>query len=484
MLRRLRTLVTSERGSTDEVDTRLSQSMPIVPTVVRDSQTSTESSEGRDDIIKLHDGHCSAPNVLEWHGEEQVENPAPCTPETTRDTSTTASSTSQHSAPANMQPRAPFHMRFYQGGVRKRHKKFVKWLGRCGFIAKGIVYGTIGVLTCTNVTGAWTPNGSQQNESPQGAFLLLGGIPTIGRSVLVVMAIGLITYIIWRFWEAFTGQGSDASFGKKKNFFRYRLSPFVSGCVYSAYTYYVVMMIFETSADQQNLASSKTFPASWTDSALGKAGISLLGIAFIIACITQIINAVTGSFINDLKTSEPNARRWEAIIVHTAGRIGFGARAAVFGSMSGFFWDSLAQRNESGQQNMVAAAINKLATNKGGKFFMIIMGVGLVDYALFAISNAYYKYFPTPPPTRRGIYENDDPNSELNRTMSFISNELSLDSHENEDEEKHDDEKASRHPKLHSFFQKSKQSTESWYQKIRSCFRKPERATDPEKQDS
>jgi hypothetical protein len=33
-------------------------------------------------------------------------------------------------------------------------------------------------------------------------------------------------------WEAFTGQGSDKSFSKKKNFFRYRLSPFVSGLVY------------------------------------------------------------------------------------------------------------------------------------------------------------------------------------------------------------------------------------------------------------
>jgi hypothetical protein len=33
-------------------------------------------------------------------------------------------------------------------------------------------------------------------------------------------------------WEAVTGQGSDKSFSKKKNFFRYRLSPFVSGLVY------------------------------------------------------------------------------------------------------------------------------------------------------------------------------------------------------------------------------------------------------------
>ncbi|KAI8359818.1 hypothetical protein BD560DRAFT_437521 [Blakeslea trispora] len=295
-------------------------------------------------------------------------------------------------------------LHFYQGGVRKKHENYVKWIGRAGFIAKGVVYGCIGVLTISNVTGAWTPNGSSQNESPQGAFLLLGGIPTIGRTILIVMAVGLVLYIIWRMWEAITGQGSDASFSKKKNFFRYRLSPFVSGLVYTAYAYYVIRMIFQTSEEQQASASSKTFPASWTGSTLGRAGIGLLGIAFLIAFTTQIINAVTGNFIQDLKTSEPGARKWEAFIIHLLGRIGFGGRAALFGTMSGFFWDSLAKDNESGEKNMVAAAVNKLATTGGGRFFMVVLGLSLVIYALFAVLNAYYKYFPTPPPTRHEYY--------------------------------------------------------------------------------
>ncbi|RCI05895.1 hypothetical protein CU098_013216 [Rhizopus stolonifer] len=298
-------------------------------------------------------------------------------------------------------------LHFYQGGVRKEHKHFVKWIGRIGFIAKGIVYGCIGVLTISNVTGAWTPNGSAGNESPQGAFLLLGGIPTIGRSILIVMAVGLVLYIIWRMWEAITGQGSDASFSKKKNFFRYRLSPFVSGLVYTAYAYYVIRMIFQTSEEQQASASSKTFPASWTDSTLGKAGIGILAIAFMIAFTTQVINAISGNFIQDLKTSKPGARKWEAFIVHMFGRVGFGGRAALFGTMAGFFWDSLAEANESGSKNMVAAAISKLANTGGGRFFMVVLGLGLVIYAVFAVSNAYYKYFPTPPPTRHEYYTHD-----------------------------------------------------------------------------
>lgn len=181
-------------------------------------------------------------------------------------------------------------------------------------------------------------------------------------------------------------------------------------------------MIFQTSEEQQTLASSKTFPASWTGTAIGKAGIALLGIAFIIAFLTQIINAVQGTFIKDLKTSEPNARKWEAFIIHTLGRIGFFGRAALFGTLSGFFWDSLAMANESGSKNMVAAAVSKLANSKGGRFFMVILGVSLVFYALFAVLNVHYKYFPTPPPTRQEFYTNEFVHPEISE--SDIENQL------------------------------------------------------------
>lgn len=209
-------------------------------------------------------------------------------------------------------------------------------------------------------------------------------------------------------WEAITGQGSDASFSKKKNFFRYRLSPFVSGAVYTAYAYYIIQMLFQTEEEQQVAASSQEFPASWTKTKLGSAGVGIMGIAFLIAFFTQIINAVSGNFIKDLKTSEPDARKWEAAIVHTLGRIGFGGRAALFGTMSGFFWDSLANRNESGNKNMVAAAVAKLSTSGGGRFFMGLLGVTLVIYAVFALLNVYYKYFPTPPPSRISAFNDEE----------------------------------------------------------------------------
>lgn len=218
---------------------------------------------------------------------------------------------------------------------------------------------------------------------------------------------------------------------KRTNFFRYRLSPIVSGGVYCAYLYYLIQMIYQTNEEQQKTASSNEFPASFTDTTVGSAFIGVFGVAFMIAFATQIQNAITGNFIPDLKTSAPDARKWEARIVNLSGRIGFGGRAAMFGTLSGFFWDSLAKRNESGNVNMVAAAIAKLATHDGGKAFMVLLGLGLIIYGLFAIANAYYKYFPTPPPSRINMYqlitdddndnsqEQDEPNNEPNHGTSW-----------------------------------------------------------------
>ncbi|KAG2198446.1 hypothetical protein INT47_004433 [Mucor saturninus] len=322
------------------------------------------------------------------------------------------SSTDQSTPSSGHTPIKEEDLKFYQGGVRERFKPVVKWVGRIGFVAKGVVYGCIGVLTLTNLSGAHTPNGSEGNESPQGAFLLLGGIPSVGKPILVIMAIGLCLYIIWRMWEAISGQGCDATFSKKKNFFRYRLSPFVSGCVYIVYAYYIFQMLAQTEQEQQESASSQQFPASWSKTKLGKAGVGIIAIAFVIAFFTQIINAITGNFIKDLKTSEPDANKYEAFIVHLLGRIGFGGRAALFGTMSGFFWDSLARQNESGNKNMVAAAMAKLSTSGGGRFFMGLIGVSLVIYALFAVLNSYYKYFPSPPQSRVTYHTNKTVNPE------------------------------------------------------------------------
>lgn len=108
-------------------------------------------------------------------------------------------------------------------------KKVISFLGKVGFAGKAIVYGAIGGITINVALGG------HGDSSPQGVFLLLGD-NSVGIPVLIVMAVCLMAYSLWRFAEASTGQGSDAQFSRKKNIFKYRVSPAVSGLVYVAYS--------------------------------------------------------------------------------------------------------------------------------------------------------------------------------------------------------------------------------------------------------
>ena len=143
--------------------------------------------------------------------------------------------------------------------------------------------------------------------------------------------------------EAFSGQGASPSRSKSSNFFKYRLSPFVSGCVYLGYLYYIIQLLIRRSHSgpstkprtgttgsagpptaTSSSSSSSCFPSCWKNSAAGLFGLFIFGFAFVIATITQIIPAVTGQFEQDLKTyyqCEP-IPNWVRRAIHIMGRIG------------------------------------------------------------------------------------------------------------------------------------------------------------------
>lgn len=114
----------------------------------------------------------------------------------------------------------------------------------------------------------------------QGAFILVGS-NTIGVPLLILLVIALLTYCLWRLWEGCVGQGSDAANSNARNFFRYRLSPIVSGCVYLVYAWFVIQLIPKSKTARASSASNSSFPDSWTHSDAGRAGLCLAGIAFL-----------------------------------------------------------------------------------------------------------------------------------------------------------------------------------------------------------
>ncbi|CAO3597367.1 unnamed protein product [Absidia cylindrospora] len=288
----------------------------------------------------------------------------------------------------------------YPSGVRPEHANIVTYLGRIGFIAKGIVYAVMGGLCIS--TAQHLGYDVDGLESPMGAFIFLG-LFTIGTPILVIMFIGLLFYSLWRFWEGGLGQGSDATRSPPSNFFRYRLSPIVSGCVYIAYLSYIGKLLSTSREGRLDIAnnSASCFPACWgVGDVWHRMAVGVGGLAFIIAFITQVQNGFSNRWHADLMIH--HCTRAEKYTILVLGHLGFLGRAGVFMFIAVFMFRSLETEIQP-QRDAFSDAINQIIGVHGGFVGLWFLGIGLILFGAFAAGNAYYKYYPTPPPSRIGF---------------------------------------------------------------------------------
>jgi hypothetical protein len=124
------------------------------------------------------------------------------------------------SAQAPSKPRPV--QRAHEGGEDVVRSRGFEWLARAGFVARGLIYGIIGVLAIKLAVGA---GGTTTNQ--QGAMKAIAHQP-FGKVLLILVAIGLGGYSLWRLLHALLGHGpehSDSGFD--------RIAAFASGIVYA-----------------------------------------------------------------------------------------------------------------------------------------------------------------------------------------------------------------------------------------------------------
>src|SRR5215212_3148517 len=108
-------------------------------------------------------------------------------------------------------------------GERVARTDSFEWLARAGLLARGVVYGVIGVLAVKLALG---DGGKATNQ--QGALQTIAKQP-FGKVLLVLVAVGLAGYALWRLVRAAIGHGPEASDDTKE-----RIAGLFSGIAYGA----------------------------------------------------------------------------------------------------------------------------------------------------------------------------------------------------------------------------------------------------------
>jgi hypothetical protein len=249
-------------------------------------------------------------------------------------------------------------------------------LARAGFVARGLIYGIIGVLAIKLAVGV---GGTTTNQ--QGAMKTIAHQP-FGQVLLILVAIGLAGYSLWRLVHALLGHGpedSDSGFE--------RVAAFGSGIVYAGLCAIAVEILVGSGSSSGSGSTHKE-----TAGVLGWPGgtwlVAVAGVVLIGVGLFQGYRGLTRAFLKDSKTEQMSAkvRTW----IEWIGCFGHLARMTVFG-LVGVFLIKAAIDYSPNQAVGLDGALAKIAHASYGPVLLGIVAAGLIAFAVYSLSDARYR---------------------------------------------------------------------------------------------
>jgi hypothetical protein len=250
-----------------------------------------------------------------------------------------------------------------------------EWFARSGFVARGLIYGIIGILALKLALG---DGGKTTNQ--QGALKTIAHQP-FGKLLLVLVAVGLAGYSLWRLSRAALGHGSEASDSGFD-----RVAALASGVVYGALCAIAVTIILGAGGGGSGgtkKATGGVFGWPGGQWLVGIAGVVLVGLG-----LYQGYRGASKDFLKDSKTEQMSAsvRKW----IEWIGTFGHLARMVVFGLVGVFMIKAAIDFNPNKAVGL-DGALAKLANNSYGPFLLGVVAAGLVAFALYSLSDARYR---------------------------------------------------------------------------------------------
>lgn len=252
------------------------------------------------------------------------------------------------------------------------------WLVRAGFVARGLVYALIGGLALALALGA--AGGSTTNQ--QGALDLIAAAP-LGRAVLGVLAICLLSYAVWQVGQAILGRGIEDG---RPDDAADRLGNLGSGVAYLGLFVLAVKAIF--AGDQTSHSSGPRHAAAgvlgWP---AGQWLVGLTGVVVVGVCVYLAHDALTGGYLEDAKTEQmtPAVRRSLDVL----GRVGLFSRAFVF-ALVGYFLIRTAVDYDPAKAIGIDGALREVARQPYGSWLLGLVSLGLLIFAAASIAEARY----------------------------------------------------------------------------------------------
>lgn len=247
-------------------------------------------------------------------------------------------------------------------------------LARAGLVARGVVYAIIGILALEVALDA----GGRATDQ-RGALATIAHRP-FGTALLVIVAIGLAGYSLWRLSRALLGHGQE-----QRDSGADRVAALASGIAYGILGVTAIGIIAGSGGGGGGTKSTTSGVLGWTGGPwlVGAAGVVLIGVAGY-----QAYKGLGRKFLDDAKTGEMSAgvrRGYTAL-----GVFGHVARAVVF-ALIGYGLIHAAVDYDSKKAIGLDGALRQLGRASYGPWLLGLVAAGLIGFAAYSIADARYR---------------------------------------------------------------------------------------------
>jgi Domain of Unknown Function (DUF1206) len=259
-------------------------------------------------------------------------------------------------------------------GDELAHAKALGWLARAGLVARGVVYLVIGVLALKLALG---DGGKATNQT--GALKTVAD-QSFGEVLLILLAIGLAGYSLWRLLRAAVGHGAE-----QRDSGSDRIAALASGIAYGILCITAVKILTDSGAGS---GTPKQPTGGVLDWPAGTVIVAIAGAIMIGVAAYQAYKGLAEKFLEDAKTGEMSEGVRKG---YTAlGVFGHVARAVVF-ALIGYGLIKAAIDYNPKEAIGLDGALRELADASYGPVLLAVVAVGLSGFALYSMVDARYR---------------------------------------------------------------------------------------------
>lgn len=248
-------------------------------------------------------------------------------------------------------------------------------LARLGLVSRGVIYLVIGILAVLLAVG------KKSGETDQRGAVQELSQQTGGFVLVLIVAIGLACYALWRLSEAafgVTGEGHGAGA---------RAQSLIRGLIYGFLSFSAFRLLAQGHQKSQ-AKQQQSDTARLMHHTAGRWLVGLFGVVVVVIGAVLVYQGVTRHFEKYFKLAEmsPGARKTTKFL----GTVGTAARGLVFG-ITGVLLVVAAVQFDPKKARGIDQALQTLRDAPLGPVLLLIVALGLVMFGLFGLCEARWR---------------------------------------------------------------------------------------------